>query len=317
MTTDLALREDFDIETIPDYDEEVAKALGLSDGFEGVKDLLPKLRINKDFDDDDGNALPPGTFHLRAYKEDADGNSSLVEGFGKEAQFRIFANFYQIIHYDPEAKNERGGKGVFVNKTIKVPNYNVEMRDELGGLRCGKIRSKDKDNYSEEEQKLDGKLKKTYRFLYGLVKLDDAVDRKGNKVEIDWTPCLLRVRGVNYIPSGEVLDAFSKKRVMAYNYVNTLSLTRHKNGDVVYYTINWNTDWQNPVKANKEDGELMLKFYETIKAENTEVEKKYTKAHAAVNADIEATNIINGLENGQSLENDFSDDVSDIGVENG
>lgn len=304
MSNDLVLPTD-----LSQFDADVAKALGLKSGFEGTVDTLPSLRINTAFDDDDGNTLTPGTFHASVPYEKEDGTFGRKEYFAKTAQIRIFANMFQIQHYNPDAKDD---KDKFVNKTILVPDMgNHEMVDELGGTRCGKIRAKDREGRSVEELERDKKTKQSYRFLYGKVKMDGAVNRQQEAQDLDWTPFRMRLRGTNFMGAGELLESIEKQGKMAYNVPVTISLERKKNGDVVYYEVKYEPDMVNLVPAIAEDGELLRKFYETIQAENQEVWKKHKAALKGTRTDEDqvAQDLMSDLE--AEANSDLGSDLDD------
>ena len=287
------------------YDAKLAEMMGQRQKKSDYSDDLPKLKVNKQFEDDDGNTIPPASFHVVQVNKDEDGNETKLNFYAKEATLRVFLNCFQVRQYDPDG-NE--GKGKHINQTLKITNYQQEMRDELGGLRCGKIKSKERDQYSEEEVKLDAKFKKTYRILYGTVTFENAVNEKGDKVELTNCPVQVHLRGTNYMPFGDILDAVEDADKMIWNFPLKLSLEKKKRGDTIWYIIGYNLDFNNHVVATEEDGTLLVKFLDTVKFDNDAVDAKFNAAMQKKSNGDGAADIMNELE-GDTLENDMNDGI--------
>ncbi len=300
MSTEIALPEDLDA-----YDPKLAELMGQHVVSENYANQLPRLKINKQFEDDDGNAIPPATFHLELVKELEDGTTESDHYFSKAVQFRYFINYYQIRHWDEDAKE---GKGAQINKTLIVQNFQKEMRDELGGTRCGKMYAKDRDGATKDVLDED-KKRQTFRVVYGLVKFDDAVDLSGGDTTLDWTPVQLQLRGSNYMPLGEVVDAIDDAGKMGWNFPLNLDLTRQKKGDTVWYVIGFDHDFNRHVPATKSDGELLLKFVDTIKVENDEIEKKYDAACKKNSGLASDQELVDSLEGDSSSSLDLDDEI--------
>src|SRR5690349_18626141 len=84
---------------------------------------LPRLRINRESEDDNGNTVPVGTYCV-VYND--------VAIYAKQVKFRPFLNTYQYMVYDSKSNS-------YTNKSIIIKNFNEQAIDELGGLKCGKI----------------------------------------------------------------------------------------------------------------------------------------------------------------------------------
>jgi len=286
------------------YSDELAEMMGMGGARE---DYLPRLFINKDHEDDDGNEIPPGSFavsvdgvtYFSKYNEKKETDSYTY--------FRPFVNMFRIEHWGKAAEDEQV---TCLNKTIFIPDWNVEMIDEKGGTRCGKIKSKDRKNYTEQEIKdLDDANKQNFRYIWGEVSMHNAVDNQGNSVDLEPTPCVMKLRGTNFMPfDEEVITPLKKKKLLLPQIKCRLTHTRHKNGDVVYYVIGYKFDMSDPQPITNEDSALLRQFMDTVKGENTAVREKYEKAVSSASFHTSATDFVD------SLENDFHDDVSDLGT---
>lgn len=289
-----------------EFDPKMAMMMGQRafDG-EGWQDTLPQVKVNRAFEDAAGNSLPGGTFHVPTI----DDEKVVTDYYGKTAEFRAFLNVFQIIHYDPEFRGPDGKvNGKYFNKTLKVRSYREEMRDELGGLRCGKLRYKEREGQAEDVLKEDAK-RTNFRYVYGLIRMIDAVDRKGNKVELDWTPVVYRTSRMNMWTIGQALESIDKQGKYMLTHPVTLTLDRKVKGDNVYYHVVANVNFSTAMVPNQNDVDLLLKFNETVDHENTSIEAKYVKANK-VEVGPEEAKLINDIEGEATpLEDDFKDEI--------
>ena len=103
--------------------EDIMKAIGQDDGSKRVG--IPRLTINRNPEDDDGNQLPMG-----AYSVFHNEVGQIV--YGKPIKFRPFINTMQYMQYSPEQEE-------YTNRSIIFKNWKEEAIDIQGGTRCGKI----------------------------------------------------------------------------------------------------------------------------------------------------------------------------------
>jgi len=290
------------------YDERLAELMGQRQKGPSYSSLT-RVYINKDFEDKEGNTLLPASFHVTVVEEDEDGTEITKEYFQKTATFRVFKNVFQIRHY--LADNEEGKR--HINQTLKISDYQKEeMRDELGGYRCGKIKSKERENYTKDELDLDKKIKKTHRILYGLFTMENAVDRKGNVVSLIDQPVQMHLNGTNYMPFGEkVLDVVEDAEKLIWNFPLRLDLTRAEKGTLVWYIVGFDLDFTRHVVATTEDLVLLSKFKETIDADNAEVDKKFDAANAKRGHTADGVEIMEdlGIPSSTDLASDFEDEI--------
>ena len=91
--------------------------------------LLPKLSINREATDDEGNQLPVGVF--RTY--DTVSEQSV---FGKPVKIRPFINAFQWMKYDEEAQ-------AYSNRSIIFTDWDAHQYDIQGTEKCGRVNRKE------------------------------------------------------------------------------------------------------------------------------------------------------------------------------
>jgi hypothetical protein len=271
--------------------QEFLKASGQADTQGQNFTTLPRITTNKVGEDDDGNAIPVGTF-----KVSQDGKSV----YGKTATFRVIKNAYQYSVYD-DTENK------YTNRSVIFQSWNEEAIDEKGGVACGKIRAKQMPKEPSKQLLAEQSKIKCYRLVYGVLTMD-GVDSKGEKVEIKELPAYFRLSGSNFMPIQQNgLDPITKKNYLWPNVPLNLSLKRDKQGQNVWYTINVNPDFDNSVKLSAQDIENSKLFTEVVDKENAQIAEKYKSAKKA---DIDTSDDADVID---SLDNDFNDDISDVG----
>jgi hypothetical protein len=283
LTTELALNTQMSF-------DDLAKLTGQDTG--GTKDFLPRLRVNKDFETDDGKAIPAGTYAV-TYND--------KQIYAKTASFRPYMNAYQYQVYDALTNK-------YTNKTVLFKNFNDEKIDEKGGTSCGKITGKAKDKLTVEQVENQKKIK-CYRNLYGTVTMD-GVDDEGNDVKIVDYPVLWRSTGSAFMPVGDALEVLTKgKRPFFQAELALAKPAREKNGATIYYVPVVTSDMKVVKPITEEDIGLLKQFQETIDFENAKVIEKYlaAKNKAASDDVIEEIN-----ESGFININDFHDDPVDL-----
>lgn len=279
------------------FDAELAKMLGQDTGGE----FLPLLRINTDAEDDDGNAVTPGTYCIQvdgetvyADKEKIDKDNSSIS-----LTFRPFMQVYQYQRYDEDAND---GKGAVINKTIMLPDFKKDHLDEWGGVRCGKIKvSKEEEKNLSGEQQAIQKQTSCFRIIFGTVTFTGKTG-SGQTVEVVDKPCILKQRGASFMQfEGQVAKPITKAKKYLPQVETTISLERNKNGSVTYYKPTFTYDKTASRRIAQEDMELIQSFNDMIKAENDSVMQKHREALRAKEenaSDEEAMAAINGADEG-------------------
>lgn len=223
---------------------------------------LKVLKINRDFEDDDGNALPSGTFTINVDGENV---------YAKTIKFQLFMQRYQYIHYDQT-------EGEFVGKSIMANNLypQTEVPDSTGTMRCGSVPSAKRDNLTVEQATKQKDIK-CYRMLFGKVTFNDAVNAKGEKREVANMPIIWKARGANFMPISVPLDALTAQRKPFIYYDMIVSLKKEKNGSVIYYVGTFSSP-NGPLDFGEDDQNLLADFNSYIEMENKDVMKDYDSA---------------------------------------
>ena len=84
MENALALPED------NKYNEQLAELMGQRQSGGNYADGLTRVRVNKHHEDDEGNPIPPATFHVAITEKMEDGTEVTTDYFKKTATFRVF-----------------------------------------------------------------------------------------------------------------------------------------------------------------------------------------------------------------------------------
>ena len=234
---------------------------------------LKVLKINRDFEDDDGNALPSGTFTVNTDGENI---------YAKTITFQLFMQRYQYIHYDQS-------EGEFVGKSIMANNLypQTEVPDSIGTMRCGSVPASKRENLTVEQATKQKDIK-CYRMLFGKVTFNDAVNAKGEKREVVDMPILWKARGANFMPMSVPLDALTAQRKNFLFYNMDVSLKKEKNGSVIYYVGVFSSP-NGPLDFSENDQQLLIDFDSYIKAENKDVMNDYDSALRSAGNIVDAT----------------------------
>ena len=242
---------------------------------------LPRLTINRQPEDDEGNKLPVGTYAV--YDS---GVESMV--YGKPATFRPFLNAFQFMEYDAEQNK-------FSKRSVIFKNWKDDPIDTSGGSRCGKVPFKERDKLSQAELEHQKNIK-CYRLVFGMVSFD-GVTPNGNKVSVKDKPVLWRVTGSNFTPVGESIQSLKNRKKLMFNHTLSLDTERRKAGSNVFYVSAIKVN-QKEVTFTKENMELMKKFQDTISSENEDIVALWKDANKSKNngSDKEDAKIVSDVE---------------------
>ena len=275
------------------YDHEtLARMLGQDTGGDsGGGYGMPRLRINYDHEDDDGNELKPGRFTLHHPEK---GNL-----YAKTVYLRPFYNCFRFMIYDVENSKME-------NTSIFFNDFREEIPDEKGGFACGWVPRKKQGDLSEAAKAHQSKVK-CYRFVFGEVRADEAYDAKGNKVELPPTLCKMPVRGTNFMPIGQTIEEISRAKKLMLNHEIEMTTKREKNGATTYYVIQPKVDLTNSIPFKDTDGQTLKAIHDEVSSENSQVmnnHKKNRNIPSGGGQVIEATAT-------KSLDDDFEDELPD------
>ena len=260
--------------------EDIMKAIGQDDG--SSTPSLPRLMINRNPEDDDGNRLPIGSFVI--YHNDAGENI-----YGKPIKFRPFISAMQYMEYSAEEE-------AYLSRSIIFKNWKDEPIDTVGGVRCGKVPFKDRANLSADEL-ADQRSKKCYRLVYGEVTFMGKT-ASGADYEVKDYPVLWRVTGTQFNPVGNALKSISQRKKLMFNCLLTLETEKKKAGANVFYIAKIAVDADAGIKLTKADEDTLRNFQELIDTENTEVFELYKQAKKgkATSDDAADAKVINDVQ---------------------
>ena len=261
--------------------EEIMKMTGQDDGSVINTGTLDRLIINRAAEDDDGNQLSAGVYSTY----DPSIESRVYSIKDKPIQFRPFINAYQYMEYDPDNNN-------YPCTSVIFKQWNEEAIDSSGGVNCGRIRGKDKENLTQAQIDAQRHIK-CYRLVYGLVSMD-ATNTTGDPTKVEDLPVLFRVTGSNFIPIGESLKSLKGRDSLMQNHILNMTTKKRKAGSNVYYVSNVNIDTKE-VPFTQKDLEHMDMFNNLIQEENARVSAKWQKAHSNKEQDVASAKVINEL----------------------
>jgi hypothetical protein len=261
--------------------EEIMKMTGQDDGSVISAGTIDRLIINRAAEDDDGNQLSAGVYSTY----DSSIESKVYSIKDKAVQFRPFINAYQYMEYDPDNNN-------YPCSSVIFKSWKDEPIDTNGGIRCGKVIGKDKEQLTQAQVDAQRNIK-CYRLVYGLVSMD-ATTPTGEPIKVDAMPVLWRVTGSNFKPIGEALKSLKGRESLMQNHVLNLTTKRKKAGSNVYYVSEVNID-NKEIPFTQKDLEHMDMFNALIAEENTRVSTKWQTANSNKEQDVASAKVINEL----------------------
>ena len=258
--------------------EEIMKMTGQDDGSQMGSGTLPRLTINRAAEDDDGNALRAGVYTIY----DPESEDRVYGLKDKPAQFRPFINAYQYMEYD-SADNK------YASTSVIFKSWKDEPIDTKGGVRCGKVIGKDKEQLTDAEIDAQKNIK-CYRLVYGLLSME-CTKANGDATAVKDMPVLWRVTGMNFKPIGETLKGLKGRNSLMFNHTLNLSSKRKKNGDNIFYIASIAVD-DKQVEFSKKDLEHMDMFNDLINEENLKVSEQWKQANTSTKSDAEAAKVV-------------------------
>ena len=262
--------------------EEIMKMTGQDDGSQISSGSLPRLTINRTSEDDDGNALRTGVYTIY----DSESEARVYGLKDKSVHFRPFINAYQYMEYDAENNN-------YPCSSVIFKSWKDEPIDSNGGVRCGKVIGKDKDQLSQAEIDAQRNIK-CYRLVYGLLSMEGTT-ATGESTTIENMPVLWRVTGMNFKPIGETLKSLKGRNSLMFNHVLNLTTKRKKSGSNVFYVASINVS-DKEIAFSKKDLEHMDMFNDIVNEENVRVSEKWKEANSNKKQDAESAKVINAVE---------------------
>lgn len=123
-------------------------------------------------------------------------------------------------------------------KTVMADNLNIDLKDNAGGFNCGKPAGyiQDFKALPEKTQDLIKQIKRV-RVLFGTIELTNAVDDKGNAVDVEPTPFIWEIDNRDaYKTVGDLFGKLGKMRRLPVQHSILASTQERKlpNGNSFY-----------------------------------------------------------------------------------
>ena len=262
--------------------EEIMKMTGQDDGSQISSGSLPRLTINRTSEDDDGYALRTGVYTIY----DSESEAKVYSLKDKAVHFRPFINAYQYMEYDAENNN-------YPCSSVVFKSWKDEPIDSNGGVRCGKVIGKDKQQLTQAEIDSQRNIK-CYRLVYGLLSME-ATTATGEATAIAEMPVLWRVTGMNFKPIGETLKSLKGRNSLMFNHVLNLTTKRKKSGSNVFYVASIRVD-DKETQFSKKDLEHMDMFNDIVNEENTRVSEKWKDANSNKKKDKASIKVVEAID---------------------
>ena len=257
-----------DLSTLATKDVSVKNPLSVEElmaisGQESKRSFLPRLSINRQSEDEEGNVLPMGSF---TFYHDESGSTV----YAKEVSFRPFLNRYQYMAYDPEERK-------YTSRSIVFQNWDQDAIDSTGTLRCGKVPAKNRDTLSAKDAAKQRDIK-CYRMMYGVVSATVEIPSTGDSAEVVNYPVLWRATGTSWGIIGDAQKLITQRKQPLMNYPWTLTTERAKAGGNIFYKPVIKVDFSEVVALTDADYETLVVFGEMLKEENGLIEEEYVDA---------------------------------------
>lgn len=252
---------------------ELAKAMGVSVSTEKKASTLARFRI--------WHSAIMGEVEVKGKKkkmEIVDAGMYRLENDGKmvyapKVTFRPFMQRYMYKKYDA-AKSE-------YTKTVMANDLNGDLKDDKGGFNCGKPAG-----YIEDFSALSDSMKaliksiKRVRVVFGVVELHDAVDDKGESVDVPPTPVIWEVDNRDAFKTiGGVFTSIGKLRSLPPQHTFDLTTTENSlpNGAAFYTPEVALDNKQRPLDSA--DEETFRNFIEWVEGYNEYITNAFTEKH--------------------------------------
>jgi len=271
-----------DMITMDDLTEEnmakLAAMVGQTETRSNVQQGLPRLAIEQQADNDDGEPLPKGSFRIRL-----DNNTV----YAKEISVRMFVRYYSYDLWNQQSPEDS-------IRTVLAPSLSDDFPDTSGGMKCGKLNKQEVEALSTNSlEHAKQKSIKCTQVVYGIITgAKDATDTTGEAVDLKGTPFIWSARGSAFMPVANYIREVPSNKIIFGQKVN-IATKRNKNGGITYYTPVF--DKPQPVKIVDEDVETLNTFMKDIEKWNERVLKQYNERKENVLA-MDDLDVANSLE---------------------
>ena len=276
-----------DMITMDDLNEEnmakLAAMVGQTETRSNVQQGLPRLAIEQQADNDDGEPLPKGSFRIRL-----DNNTV----YAKEITVRMFVRYYSYDLWNQNSPEDSV-------RTVLSPSLSDDFPDTSGGMKCGKLNKQEVEALSTNSlEHAKQKSIKCTQVIYGVIAgAKDATDTTGEAVDLKGTPFIWSARGSAFMTVANYIREVPSNKIIFGQKVS-IATKRNKNGGITYYTPVF--DKPQPVKIVDEDVETLNTFMKDIEKWNERVLKQYNERKENVIA-MDDLDVAKALENAEAI----------------
>ena len=246
-----------------DNTEELKKLTGQGEGG-GDRVGLPRLGINYDQENDDGNPLPRGHWKI------------FVDGeflYAPEVKIQSLMRMFEYSMWDAEANEGRGG---FSCKSVQKPSFGGTFPDTEGGNKCGRLTRDEEEKLNDQDPAyLKSRAVICNQVIYGTIS-GTFKTGAGKEVKIDKKPMIAYFKKSGFKPISDFISGLGRQdKVMAHCEI-TLRTHKNKKGSVTYWTPV--PTLSGTVGLSEDDKHLVVKFDQTIRAHNDSVLQEFKEA---------------------------------------
>jgi hypothetical protein len=127
--------------------------------------------------------------------------------------------------------------------------------------------------------------------------MEDGKTASGEATEVVEVPCLFRLKGMSFMSfSQDVIEPSRNQKLKFQQVTSAIKTTRHKNGSVTYFTVNFEPDFSNITDISTSDLQFMSNVLDTVNAENKQVIAKHNSALYGKQADVRDEKIVAEVE---------------------
>ena len=276
-----------DIITMEDLNEEnmakLAAMVGQTETRATTTQGLPRLAIEQQADNDDGEPLPKGSFRIRL-------DNSTV--YAKEITVRIFVRYYSYDLWNQNSPEDS-------IRTVLAPSLSDDFPDTSGGMKCGKLSKQEVEGLAPNSlEHAKQKSIKCTQVVYGVITgATNATDNAGNAVDLAGTPFIWSARGSAFMPVANYIREVPSNKIIFGQKVK-IATKRNKNGGITYYTPAFYEP--QAVKISDEDVETLNTFIQDIERANERVLKLYNERKENVLA-MDDLDVAKALENAEAI----------------
>ena len=276
-----------DIVTMDDLNEEnmakIAAMIGQTDSRPATQQGLPRLAIEQQSENDDGEPLPKGSFRVRL-----DNNTV----YSKEISVRMFVRYYSYDLWNQQSPEDS-------IRTVLAPSLSDDFPDTSGGMKCGKLSKQEVENLAPNSlEHAKQKSIKCTQVVYGVITgATNATDNAGDTVDLAGTPFIWSARGSAFMPVANYIREVPSNKIIFGQKVK-IATKRNKNGGITYYTPAFYEP--QAVKISDEDVETLNTFIQDIERANERVLKLYNERKENVLA-MDDLDVAKALENAEAI----------------